>query len=163
MNELEQAIYDSLIEIILKGFTEEEQEEVKTEYQNYLIQYYRDLYNLDKDKEKLKKHFIKMEILKWQNKAKDFIQRSLLKDDYFAKIYEISQMAYRYANLRLTGSKDQIDITKEEIDEKIRLMNEYLEKVRPFNKQVAIEYLSEGSTDFYYALGLIEETSFRLH
>ena len=162
MNDLEQAIYDNLINIILKDFNENEIEEVKEGYKNYLISVYRDLYDLDNNKEKLKKHFIKTEIMRWEDKSKNLKQRSLLKDEYFAKLYDISQMAYKYANYRKTGQINEINITKEQADQYIYLMNEYLEKVRDFNKEVAIEYLSEGSTDFYYALGLIEEKSFRL-
>ena len=71
-------------------------------------------------------------------------------------------MAYKYATYRKTGKVDQVDITKNQADKYIYLMNEYLEKVRDFNKTEAIQLLSEGSTDFYYALGLIEEKSFRL-
>lgn len=162
MNDLEQAIYESLINIVLKDFNDSEVEEIKEEYKNYLISVYRDLYNLDNDKEKLKKSFIRTEIMRWKGKSKNYKQRSLLKDEYFAKLVDISQMAYKYATYRKTGKVDQVDITKNQADKYIYLMNEYLEKVRDFNKTEAIQLLSEGSTDFYYALGLIEEKSFRL-
>ena len=81
MNDLEQAIYESLINIVLKDFNDSEVEEIKEEYKNYLISVYRDLYNLDNDKEKLKKSFIRTEIMRWKGKSKNYKQRSLLKDE----------------------------------------------------------------------------------
>ena len=162
MNDLEQAIYDNVINIILANFKEDEQEEIKNAYKNYLIKVYRSLYDPNRNIEQLKNSFTKTEILTWKNKSKEFIQRGLLKDEYLDKIYDISQMAYKFANYRKMNNIDQINITKDQVDNYINLMNEYLKKVKSYNEKLALQYVSEGSIDFYYALGLVTATSFRL-
>ena len=160
MNKVLQTVYDNMINIILKDFTPEEQEEVKKAYQEYVINCYTGSLSLNDDENELINLFIYIEKIKWENEIKIHKQTLLLKDEYLEKLGVISNIAYNCALARLFGKS--VDITEEEAKKYIEQMKKYSELVREFNKFKASNYLSNGIVDFYYGLGLSDNTSFRL-
>lgn len=163
MNEIEMAIYDECIKMILKDFSPEESEELAHFYAEYLIRNYHESIENNPDKSMIKKMIIGMEIAKWQDKNKKEKQVSLLPDSALDIIGKLSEKAYDLANLKLMGKVDEATLNKEEIIEYINIMKKSLNEVRDFNHDIARQYFEEGITDFNYAIGQSPRRSFRFH
>ena len=58
--------------------------------------------------------------------------------------------------------KESKMLDKQTANEKIKLMDELLNKVLKFNKKIATYYYSEGTLDFSYAAGLTDLMSLRV-
>lgn len=164
MNEqLIKEIYNTLIPIITNGITEE-LEEISTAYYNYILNLYSD--NNGSNYEKLKEICINIEMKNWSNKSVILRKKLLLTDNYYDKLIYLSNIGLKNANIRLlneiNNDNKPIEITETQAKENIKLMKEYVNMVKDYNKQEALMILSEGLIDYDYALGLTDNRSFRL-
>lgn len=154
-------IYNETIVDVLNGFNEFEHEEVRNAYKTYLINNY-DSIKSSKNLEKLKAFYLKLEKARWNSKTKEDKQRLLIEDDYLNRLGYLSDVALQYAKLRLNDEQDKIDINVEQVRKFIEEMSVCANMVKDFNKSIATIYLSEGSMDFNYAVGLTDNTSLRV-
>ncbi len=155
-------VYENVINMILKDFTYEEQEEVREAYKKYLRDCYEDSLYLSDDETELINHFTELENMKWSDKSKVIKQALILEDEWMDKIRDLSNIALEAATLKLIGKDSEIKLTKKEVVEYEENMKEYLTKVRDFNRQQAYGYVSEATLDFEFAVGLTDNMSLRV-
>jgi len=160
MNELQQTIYNELIDEILKDVPESEQEELKEAYKQYLVTFYSREVDPKIGFEKTKTTFVDIEKMKWNDKTLVEKQMLLFKDEALNRLGHLSNIALGNAKAKISNNLD--GITKEEANAYIEEMKELVNKVRPFNKVLASDYLSEGILDFEYSIGLTDNTSLRI-
>ncbi len=156
------AVYETMIDDIIKDFNTNEYEEVQEAYRDYLNFSYQNSLKLSNDKEKLKKFFIKLEKQKWENKDKILKQALLLNDENYDELLKLSNMALEYAKLKYRGKENEIPINQEQALDYIEMMNKYSENVRDYNKERTILQLSEATLDFEYAVNLNSNMSLRM-
>ncbi len=161
MREVLDSVFNEMIDVILLDFGDDEKGIIIDGYKRYLEINYRDSVNLE-NISLSKQVILKMEHIKWDKSDKKEKQVSLIFDENLRELGKISALAQDYANYKLMGKEDLIDLTVEEMNHKIELMEKYRDLVKPFNKEIANSYFSEAVVDFQYALGLSNNTSFRI-
>ena len=137
-------IYEQTISIVLKDIPKESQLNIAKAYQEYLIRTYKHVNVTEESISKLKETFLKMELSCWENKTLNQKMSMLLVDEYFDKLFYLS------------------DLTKEQVNAYLIKMEEYFNKVASYNRKIAKDYLSEASLDFMYAIGESDDKSFRI-
>ncbi|MBR6033970.1 MAG: hypothetical protein IKP28_04465 [Clostridia bacterium] len=83
----------------------------------------------------------------------DTKKRRLFRDENLSKLEATSMDAYRMAEQIVEGKKQIRKISKDEVDEKIKQMEELAKKVQPYNVEQARILLSEGIMDLRYITG----------
>lgn len=162
------SIYNNTINVLLEGISDENKKELIYGYKEYLVRVYRNYYNSKYPVTELIKLFSNLEISKWKNATPDERMIYFLKDQALDEVRRISYDGYKYALKRIStvhpgGNQTESPITLDVMtaNKSIEMLKEYLPKIRSFNKNIAIQYVSEGSIDFLYASGQTDCLSFR--
>ncbi len=155
-------IYNQTINTVLDNIPENEHPIISKAYQEYLLRVYDKVTINEENINKSEEIFLPMEVSKWNNKTPDQKRAKLVKDEYYDKLFYISDLAFKEAQIRAQDETKRSNLTKEEVMEYLNKMEEYLTKVASYNKKVAKDYLSEASLDFMYAIGESDYKSFRI-
>ena len=151
-------LFDSTIDVVLKDFSNDEIDEVKKNYLEYLKLHYKG--TIDEDQiEKAKQVFPGIEINNFKNLKKEEKQRLLLEDEALERLEYFSHYANTYALYRMDN--DKCAISEEQANNYLVQMGKEFKKVRSFNKHIAENLLSESIVDFQYAAGLTNNMSLR--
>ena len=153
-------VYSEMIDLVLSGFEQSEEDQIKKLYSEYLKNKYSEFIQNDSDLEKTTKAMFIMEKSLWTNKSKEYKLSILIKDDFLDQLYDLSNIAYKLAIERKTSSK--LTISTEKAKQQIDKMNEISKKVQPFNNEIGYSYLLEGVEDYNYACGNSDEHSLRV-
>lgn len=158
MDEIINKIYTTTINVVLDGFNENEYDSISKKYLVKLHEQF-DKYDPTKINSDVFEKIIASEINKWRSMNRQTKRNIFIPDVYLTKIATISVTAYRYALKRLN---EGLIIEPELADKMINEMNNLLNDVFEYNKQVAEWYISHGALDLTYAMGNSEVYSDRL-
>lgn len=147
-------IYENTVDKFLEGFSALKIETIKNMYLSYIIRTYSRLELNDMNIG----YYSDLEVIKW----KDFSiygKMSIISEDIsLDELIKLSMEGLHFAD---QFRKEGIMLDKKIASEKIKLMNDLLNKVLKFNKELATYYYSEGILDFSYAAGLTNLMSLR--
>lgn len=147
-------IYENTVDKFLENFSVSEIESIRNLYLSYLIRTYSHL-KLD---DIAVDYYSNLEVIKWKDFNIDGKMSIISEDKSLEELVKLSMEGLHYADqFRKYGTM----LDKKIANEKIKLMNELLNKVLEFNKKLATYYYSEGSLDFSYAAGLTNLMSLR--
>jgi len=138
-------IYDKTFPVFIEGFSEEEIEKMKQEYFAYLSRSYSK--NLDTDD--MCDYYVSLELVKLKKRSKEDKIRLVTYDECLEKIKSISLEAQRAATSFVKDSNIVFDV--QVANKKIEELKSLLDGVKPFNRFLAENYVSEGILDFEYA------------
>jgi hypothetical protein len=154
-----QAIYDSMIEIVMNGMDKNDRELIEKKYREILNNRYSELDINASNYDKLYNLFLRRETREWTDFSLNERKNIFIGDPALEEIISLSNQAFEYAWERLTNSSV---IPVKVCNDSIKRMNELSSQVKDFNKKLSLWYLSEGGVDFTYASGMSENTSLRL-
>jgi len=152
-------IYNATIGSLLANVDEKEAESMENAYQGYLQDRYGILPISDSNYDRIIGIYIKGESDKWSAMSVDGKRAYLFRDASFSELAGLSGEAESYARARLESKSI---ISEEKASQMIARMKELVDKVEPYNKDMALIYLSEGSVDCIFASGKSNNTSIRL-
>ena len=165
-NQILTNVYNNMINSILSKFSRGEHEEIKKMYKKYLESSYGPAIEEGDEVEKTSNTFTKLEEISWEDANKNDIRRGITVDEALSKLGQLSSQAEKYAQFRLGATISgqeyipQIDIEKAK--QILAEMTKLFDQVKPFNKEIAKNYLSEGSVDLAYATQQTDNMSLRI-
>ncbi len=147
-------IYENTVDTFLENFSASEIETIRNMYLSYLIRTYSRLELNDRAIE----YYSNLEIIKWKDFNIDGKMSVISEDKNLDELVKLSMEGLQFADqFRKNGTM----LDKKIANEKIKLMDELLNKVLEFNKNLATYYYSEGTLDFSYAARLTDSMSLR--
>lgn len=162
IEEIINQIYQSMLNTILHGVSEDDKEEISNNYLLYLHNRY-DKNTVTKDnKSELLNALLKREKIIWGYRSFYTKINMLKKDNAFSTISKLSNDAFKLAVRRLENP-DTFPISEEDAKKNIDEMIANLDNVSKYNSTIASELVSEGILDYYYASSDTNDTSLRLH
>lgn len=147
-------IYENTVDKFLENFPASEVESIRNMYLSYLIRTYSRLELNDRTIE----YYSNLEVIKWKDYNIDGKMSIISEDKNLDELVKLSMEGQHFAD---QFRKDGTMLDKKIANEKIKLMDELLNKVLEFNKKLATYYYSEGTLDFSYASGLTDLMSLR--
>ena len=159
-------VYNNLIDSILARFPRREHAEIKELYKKYLEASYGPAIEEGDEVEKTSRTFTTLEEISWEDSNRKDIRRGITVDEALNKLGELSAQAEKFAQYRLgmtiSGEEYTPQIDMEKAKQMLAEMTSLFDKVKPFNKDIAKNYLSEGSVDLAYATQQTDNMSFRV-
>lgn len=149
--------YENIIDEYVNNFEktiskdDAEKEELVNEfknYLNYLLEIFLENEKIEKDEESIKS-WINFKTRHFKDMSTTELKRRLLKDNALEDIKEKSCSFFRLAQKRINGEDIEIKLDKEKETEKIQ---EELKNVKPYNIEIAKQYILEGILDLNYAI-----------
>lgn len=157
-----QDLKEKLIPFIIENINEQYKREFIECYSEYLKDKYSDEFYDYISLEKI----IDFEKRLWDGKSESYKLSTIVKDEFMDKLAYLSEVGLKYAMKKLnTLRMNQVyesEITEEDAQKNIAMMQQYYENVKPFNRNLAQTYLSEGAIDYSYAVGLTDQMSLRV-
>ncbi|MDE6285273.1 MAG: hypothetical protein K2M17_05960 [Bacilli bacterium] len=151
-------LYTNTIEEFLKNVTTS-RDELAEAYKSYLFQTYESLEVAPEKYDATLEVLSKTLVSQWGILPENHKMQELLKDEAMQDIRELSYKGLEYARLKI--SEKQI-LSTELANQAIQQLESVVDKVKPYNQNLAKELISEGILDYMYAAGLSENTSLRL-
>ena len=153
-------IYNNSVSIVIHGIKKEFVEDIKKGYKDYLFRIYTDINLMGKDPKTAASIFSEFEASKWKKVSPNVRLTELYPDIALKEINNLSMAGYELALKRIETTSSSIDeqTAKASIDK----LNELLTKVKVFNYALALNMVSEGTMDYLFACGRVEETSLRI-
>ena len=152
-------IYSATIINLLSGIEPSEAEEITKLYQEYLQERYGRFEIYLKNYENVSNTYISNENERWLGMSSDEKKSYLYTDKNLEKLGELSGKAEEYARKRIQNDS-KISVCKAK--SLLKQMERHYKKVLSFNKELAMQYLSEGSVDCLYASNQSNYSSIRL-
>ena len=154
-------VYINVIDIILSDIDNNDKEEVKRNFIDYLYSLYSDKEINENNYEKMLAIITDLENNKWESRDKNSKLYYFKEDKSFDAISNLSKKAYTLALSK--RQNDELIIDREEIEKDINELIRLVDTVEEFNKEEAKRLVSEGILDFSYAIGETKDiTSFRI-
>lgn len=158
-------IFEQTKDLILDGIDENDKTQFLVDYKKYLIDSYAGTLDEGDDLEKVIKIYVKMEQKKWSNVNINKKLSTIVPDEALRKLGKLSELGYKHAQKRMThlinnmeyNDKLSIDQAKSYINE----MEKLSKQVKPYNVNLANNYLSEGTLDFMFASEMTNDMSLR--
>lgn len=154
-------VYEKMISIVCMGIDEKDHPLIREEYQNLLVERYKEsdsrLKNIDYDK--LYKVIYNIEYKRWNNLSPMIKKNLLINDTVLDEVICLSNLGFECARKRL---EENVVVEVDYANNMINKMNEMCEKVRDENKYTAERYVSEGTVDFLFASGQVDGMSMRM-
>lgn len=151
MEEVINKLYDSLINVVLKDFTDPEMiENVKTNYRKILYKRCTPTLKTETNMMGAYDFLYDIEYNYWIDKSLSYKQHILVEDINYDKIARIRYIALESAKARKTTNKT---ISADEVTKLMDEANALKDKVYEFNKPLAENYISEIALSLSYAAG----------